>query len=98
MGTMMLNALSLSTVLFAIRASCLFSETAIVNPSLLLTCSITWTSELPSPITAVRDGPLSGSEKPLMQNCRRWFLNPPQVKKFYAYGLLGKWQAGRLVK
>ena len=43
------NALSLSTVLFAMRASCSFSETAIVKPSRLFTCSMTCTSELPSP-------------------------------------------------
>src|SRR5438876_10405814 len=49
MGRTMLNALSLSTVRLAMRARCLFSDTAMVNPSRLLTCSITWTSELPSP-------------------------------------------------
>src|SRR5439155_283992 len=48
-GTTIENASSLSTVLLAMRASCVFSETAIVNPSRLFTCSITWTSELPSP-------------------------------------------------
>ena len=44
-----LNALSLMTVLWAMRASIWFSETAMVKPSRLLTCSITCTSELPSP-------------------------------------------------
>ena len=46
---MTLDASSLSTVRRAIRAICLFSDTAIVKPSRLLTCSMTWTSELPSP-------------------------------------------------
>ena len=36
-------------VRLAMRASCLFSETAIVSPSRLFTCSMTCTSELPSP-------------------------------------------------
>ena len=49
-GTTTLKALSLSTVRFAMRAMCVFSETATVKPSRLLTCSITWTSELPSPM------------------------------------------------
>src|SRR5712691_8740281 len=49
MGTRTLRALSLMTVLRAIRVMCLASDTAIVKPFPLLTCSITWTSELPSP-------------------------------------------------
>src|SRR5438094_3502358 len=49
MGPRTLRALSLMTVLRAIRVMCLASDTAIVKPFPLLTCSITWTSELPSP-------------------------------------------------
>src|SRR5258708_8389829 len=48
-GTMMLKALSLKITRFAMRASCLFSETAMLNPSLLFTYNITCTSDPPSP-------------------------------------------------
>src|SRR6267378_4184633 len=43
------NASPLEANSCAIRVMCLASDTAIVKPFPLLTCSITWTSELPSP-------------------------------------------------
>ena len=49
-GTVTLNASSLNTVRCAMRDSWVFSETAMVKPARLLTCSITCTSELPSPM------------------------------------------------
>src|SRR5216684_1407878 len=48
-GTRTLTALSLTTVRWAIRVMCLASDTAIVKPFALLTCNMTWISELPSP-------------------------------------------------